>query len=49
LVGNRQTVLYCQFTELFVGAHDYQMRMIIKESKVVSTRIFVVTSKMAAA
>jgi hypothetical protein len=49
-VRDRQTVLRGQLTELFMGeAHDYRIRMIIKQPGAVSTEIFPVTSKRAGA
>jgi len=40
LVCDRQTVLHGQLTELLMGeAHDYRMRMIIKQPGPVSTEI----------
>ena len=50
LVRDRQTVLRGQLTELFMGeAHDYRIRMIIKQPGAVSTEIFPVTSNRAGA
>ena len=49
LVRDRQTVLRSQLTKLFMGeAHDYRIRIIIKQSGVVSTQIFSLPSKRAA-
>ena len=48
LVRDRQTVLRSQLTELFMGeAHDYRMRIIIKQPRAVSTETFPLTSKTA--
>src|ERR1700693_623444 len=48
LVRDRQTVLRGQLTELFMGeAHDYRMRIIIKQPIAVSTETFPLTSKTA--
>jgi hypothetical protein len=48
LVRDRQTVLRGQLTELFMGeAHDYRMRIIIKQPRAVSTQTFPLTSNKA--
>src|ERR1700735_2238765 len=48
LVRDRQTVLRGQLTELFMGkAHDYRMRIIIKQLKTVSSETLPLTSKTA--
>ena len=48
LVRNRQTVLRGPLSELFMGeAHDYRMRIIIKQPGAVSTESFPLTSKAA--
>jgi hypothetical protein len=45
-VRDRQTVLRGQLTELFMAeAHDYRIRMIIKQPGAVSTKIFFVTRR----
>jgi hypothetical protein len=41
LVRDRQTMLRCQLTELYMGeAHNYRIRIIVKRSGVVSTEMF---------
>jgi hypothetical protein len=46
LVRDRQTVLRGQLTELFMGeAHDYRMRIIIKQPRAVSTESLPLISK----
>ncbi len=44
LVRDCQTVFRGELTELFMAAHDYRMRMIIKRPGAVSTEIFPLTS-----
>src|SRR5580698_4456368 len=48
LVGDRQTVLLGQFTELFMaGAHNYWIRMIIKRRGAVSTEFSSASARSA--